>query len=73
MNKRVAHNKLLQEDVIAQFIEVHGDEFDYSKVVYINTNTPVEVYCKKHNFTFTPTPKIIKMELSVLTVEERNK
>jgi cytochrome c2 len=57
MNKRVAHNKLLQEDVIAQFIEVHGDEFDYSKVVYINTNTPVEVYCKKHNFTFTPTPK----------------
>jgi hypothetical protein len=57
MNKRVAHNKLSQEDVITQFKEVHGDEFDYSKVVYINTNTPVEVYCRKHDFIFTPTPK----------------
>ena len=55
--KKVAHNKLTQEKVIEQFIEVHGDEFDYSKVVYVDTNTPVEIRCKRHNLIFTPTPK----------------
>ena len=50
-------NRLTQEIVLAQFKEVHGDEFDYSKVVYIDTHTPVEVYCKKHNYIFFPTPK----------------
>ena len=50
-------NKLTQERVIEQFKEVHGDEFDYSKVVYINTHTPIEVRCKKHDFIFHPTPK----------------
>lgn len=54
---RKAHNKLTQEQVINSFKEVHGDAFDYSKVVYVDNKTPVEVYCKKHNFTFTPTPK----------------
>ena len=54
---RKAHNKLTQEQVINSFREVHGDAFDYSKVVYVDINTPVEVYCKKHDFTFTPTPK----------------
>lgn len=55
--KRVAHNKLSWEQVKQSFLEVHGDAFDYSKVVYVDTNTPVEVYCRKHDFTFTPTPK----------------
>ncbi len=54
---RKAHNKLTQEQVINSFKEVHGDAFDYSKVVYVDTHTPVEVYCKKHDFIFTPTPK----------------
>ena len=54
---RKAHNKLTQEQVINSFKEVHGDAFDYSKVVYVDINTPVEVYCKKHDFTFTPSPK----------------
>jgi hypothetical protein len=54
---RKAHNKLTQEQVIISFKEVHGDAFDYSKVVYVDINTPVEVYCKKHDFTFNPTPK----------------
>jgi hypothetical protein len=56
-NKKVAYNKLSQDDVILQFKEVHGEDFDYSKVIYVSTNTPVEVYCKKHDFIFTPTPK----------------
>jgi len=57
---RKAHNKLTQEQVINSFKEVHGDAFDYSKVVYIDNKTPVEVYCKKHDFTFTPSPKNYK-------------
>lgn len=57
MSKRKPHNKLTQEQVILQFIEVHGEAFDYGKVVYVDTHTPVEVYCKKHDFTFFPTPK----------------
>ena len=50
-------NRLNQDQVLKQFHEVHGDDFDYSNVVYINTNTPIEVRCKKHNFIFHPTPK----------------
>jgi hypothetical protein len=55
--KRVAHNKLSQEQVIEQFVEAHGNAFCYDKVVYVGVNTPVEVYCKKHEYTFYPTPK----------------
>jgi len=54
---RKAHNKLTQEQVINSFKEVHGDAFDYSKVVYVDTHTPVEVYCKKHNCNFKTLPK----------------
>lgn len=54
---RKAHNKLTQEQVINSFKEVHGDVFDYSKVVYVDTHTPVEVYCKKHNCNFKTLPK----------------
>lgn len=56
-SKRVAHNKLSQEEAIEQFIKVHGDDFCYNKVMYLSVNTPVEVYCKKHEYTFYPTPK----------------
>ena len=51
------HNRLTKEKVIEQFIEVHGYDFDYSNMVYINTHTPIEVRCKKHDFVFFPTPR----------------
>ena len=50
-------NRLTKEKVIEQFIEVHGYDFDYSNMVYVNTHTPVEVRCKKHDFVFFPTPR----------------
>ncbi len=40
--------KLSLSDVIKQFKEVHGDRYDYSKVIYINTNSKVEIICSKH-------------------------
>lgn len=33
-------------------IKVHGDRYDYSKVVYKNSYTPVEIICKKHDSFF---------------------
>ena len=57
MSKRTAHNKLSEEEVLQEFKEKHGNAFDYSKVKYVDGNTPVEIYCKKHDFTFYPTPK----------------
>lgn len=41
--------KLLSaSDVIAKFKEVHGDLYDYSKVVYINSTTKVSIVCQHH-------------------------
>lgn len=36
------------EDIIKEFVEIHGDRYDYSKVVYKNTKTKVIVICKEH-------------------------
>jgi len=52
-----AHNKLTFEEVLQQFKETHGDNFDYSNSVYVDTHTPIEVRCKKHDYIFNPTPK----------------
>ena len=37
-----------QRDIVSEFVAVHGDEYDYSKVVYKGLNTPVTIICKKH-------------------------
>ena len=29
--------------------KVHGDNFDYSNVTYMDSKTKVSIYCKKHN------------------------
>lgn len=54
---RGGKNILSEEQVFEQLRAVHGDAFDYTNSVYKGTNTPIEVYCKKHDFTFFPTPK----------------
>lgn len=40
--------KLSQEEVVRRFREVHGDFYDYSKVVYINDRTKVCIICPIH-------------------------
>lgn len=35
---------------------VHGDKYDYSKVKYINNDTPVEIICNKHG-VFSQKPR----------------
>jgi hypothetical protein len=41
-------SKLTKEIFIERSIEVHGDFYDYSKVVYINANTKVCIICPIH-------------------------
>ncbi|WP_434567680.1 hypothetical protein QFW85_26870 [Vibrio chagasii] len=34
-----------------------GTKFGYEKVIYVNSRTPVELFCLKHGFYFEQTPK----------------
>ena len=43
------------DTVIRQFKQVHGSEYDYSLVDYINTHTKVKIICKTHGI-FEQTP-----------------
>ena len=43
------------EQIIDDFKNKHGDKFDYSRVVYVNIDTPVEIICPKHGL-FQSTP-----------------
>lgn len=40
--------KSTKEEFIQKAIAKHGNFYDYSKVVYINSHTPVEIICPKH-------------------------
>ena len=40
--------RLTTEDFIKKAKQVYGDEYDYSKVNYVNCDTKVTVICKKH-------------------------
>ena len=37
-----------RNEFIDRCVAVHGDRYDYSKLIYINYKTPVEIICKKH-------------------------
>ena len=40
--------KRTKADPIADFRRVHGETYDYSEVVYVNTHTPVTIICQAH-------------------------
>ena len=44
-----------QNEVISDFIKVHGDKYDYSKVEYINNHIPITIICPEHG-EFEQTP-----------------
>lgn len=41
-----------KEKYINKAREIHGQKYDYSKVVYLNSNTPVEIICPEHGSFF---------------------
>lgn len=40
--------RLTQEEYIKRVMGTHGDKYDYSKIVYVNSLTDVDVICHKH-------------------------
>lgn len=44
-----------QQDFLKRAAEVHGDKYDYSKALYVNSNTPVVIICREHG-SFTQKP-----------------
>jgi len=42
-----ANKTLTTEKVVSRCASVWGDEYDYSKVVYVNADTPITVVCEK--------------------------
>ena len=47
--------KLTTEQFIEKARKVHGDKYDYSKVNYVNSNTPITIVCPKHGeYVCTP-------------------
>lgn len=51
--------KKLTEEVISRFRNVHGDKYDYSKVVYVDMNSKVTIICPEHGeFEQTPAKHI---------------
>jgi hypothetical protein len=45
--KCIGKNKT-NEEVIKEFIDIHGNKYNYSKVNYINTITPLKIICPIH-------------------------
>lgn len=48
---------LTTKEFIKKAKEVHGDKYDYSKVEYVNTLTPVTIVCPEHG-EFEQIPKV---------------
>ena len=48
--------RLTQKEFIARAIATHGDRYDYSNTVYVNSKTVVSIVCKKCRNTFTQYP-----------------
>lgn len=40
--------KLTQEEVLRRFREVHGDKYDYNRVVFLTMKGSVEIICDLH-------------------------
>jgi very-short-patch-repair endonuclease len=48
-------NNLMTDAVISKFKKIHKDKYDYSKIIYKNTRTDVEIICPEHG-SFFQTP-----------------
>lgn len=48
VEKSAAAHLLSSEDFISKAMEVHGDRFDYSRLVYSKSSVKVNISCKQH-------------------------
>ena len=63
--------KLTEEEVISRFRDVHGDKYDYSKVVYVDMNSKVTIICPEHG-EFEQTPNILIGSMDALNARVLN-
>ncbi len=64
--------KLTTKEFIEKSIEIHGNEFDYSKVDYINNKTKVIIICpKKHKFLIKPNNHMLGQGCSICAKESQ--
>lgn len=47
-----------KEKFVAAAREIHGDNFGYDAVVYLNARTDVEIYCRLHKRSFKQVPDV---------------
>ena len=40
--------KKTKEEILSEYYIAHGDRYDYSKVIYVNSSTKVEIICQQH-------------------------
>ena len=52
--------KLTTENIIQRIVEVHGDKYDLSKLVYVNRRTKIEIICKEHGSWKTSTEQLFR-------------
>lgn len=57
IEKSKLKNSLNNHEFIEKSKSVHGDKYDYSKVVYINTDTIVDIICPDHG-VFSQKPRV---------------
>lgn len=54
---------LSQNEWIKRAKNIHGNQYDYSRVKYVNQHTPIVVVCKTHGeFNVTPSNHVRKMQ-----------
>lgn len=52
-SKKISDTKIFsQDDAIANFKKVHGNKYDYSRVVYTGNRNKIKIRCIEHNFIF---------------------
>jgi hypothetical protein len=44
------------EEFIKSAKNVHGELYDYSNSLYVNSKTKLKIYCRKHDLEFEQTP-----------------
>ena len=55
--------KLSEKEVLKRFADIHGTEYDYSRVHYASTHVPVEIVCRTHgNFWQSPSAHIAQKQ-----------
>ena len=52
INKASIKRRVPIENLIKRFNEVHNNKYDYSKMNYVNIDTPIEIICPEHGSFF---------------------